>query len=201
MQQPARGRIGRCIPLSTLTTSGSKTRMSATRMTDRLRHFSSVPAVHPMPFCAFLYPRYQSVHLLPMTTRRQSLISPTMSLRATRARSFSLSLSPRVENTSAATSPSTSTSAPSATLSPPAPDYLDEAELHIYDKLTAELQPTKLEVQDISGGCGSMYGIQVESERFRGLSLVKQQKLVNSILKEEIGGWHGVQLRTGVPSA
>jgi len=80
-----------------------------------------------------------------------------------------------------------------------APDHLDDAERHIYNKLTAELQPTKLEVQDISGGCGSMYGIQVESERFRGLSLVKQQKLVNSILKEEIGGWHGVQLRTGVP--
>ena len=65
--------------------------------------------------------------------------------------------------------------------------------------LQRELKPTKLEVQDISGGCGSMYGIEVVSERFRGLSMLKQQRLVNEVLGEEIRGWHGVQLRTSAP--
>jgi len=65
--------------------------------------------------------------------------------------------------------------------------------------LQKELEPTKLEVQDISGGCGSMYGIEVVSERFRGLSMLRQQRLVNSVLGEEIKGWHGVQLKTAVP--
>ena len=65
--------------------------------------------------------------------------------------------------------------------------------------LQKELKPVKLEVQDISGGCGSMYGIEVVSERFRGLSVLKQQRLVNQVLGEEIRGWHGVQLRTSVP--
>lgn len=41
-----------------------------------------------------------------------------------------------------------------------------------------------------------MYGIEIESEKFRGLSVIRQHKLVNEVLKEEIKGWHGVQLRT-----
>lgn len=53
-----------------------------------------------------------------------------------------------------------------------------------------------LQVQDISGGCGSMYAIEIESSRFAGLTVIKQHKLVNQVLKEEIAGWHGVQLRT-----
>jgi stress-induced morphogen len=52
------------------------------------------------------------------------------------------------------------------------------------------------QVQDISGGCGSMYAIEIESSRFAGLTVIKQHKLVNQVLKEEIAGWHGVQLRT-----
>ena len=56
-----------------------------------------------------------------------------------------------------------------------------------------------MQVQDISGGCGSMYGIEIVSEKFRGLSMLKQQRLVTGILGEEIKGWHGVQLKTKVP--
>ncbi|KAA8572173.1 hypothetical protein EYC84_002084 [Monilinia fructicola] len=80
-----------------------------------------------------------------------------------------------------------------------APDHLDEAEKKIWVLLNKELSPTKLQVQDISGGCGSMYGIEVVSEKFRGLNMLKQQRLVNKVLGEEIKGWHGVQLRTSVP--
>jgi BolA-like protein 3 len=41
-----------------------------------------------------------------------------------------------------------------------------------------------------------MYALSIESPRFKGLSVVKQHKLVNSVLAEEIKSWHGVQLRT-----
>ena len=44
-----------------------------------------------------------------------------------------------------------------------------------------------------------MYGIEIVSARFRGLSVLKQQRLVNEVLGEEIKGWHGVQLKTRVP--
>lgn len=52
------------------------------------------------------------------------------------------------------------------------------------------------QVQDISGGCGSMYALDIESPKFKGLTVIKQHKLVNEILKDEIKSWHGVQLRT-----
>ncbi|KAH7412961.1 bola protein [Cadophora sp. MPI-SDFR-AT-0126] len=80
-----------------------------------------------------------------------------------------------------------------------APEHLNDKERQIWEMLMRELQCTSLEVQDISGGCGSMYGIDVVSERFRGLGMLKQQRLVNEVLGEEIKGWHGVQLKTRAP--
>ncbi|KAL7276482.1 hypothetical protein RUND412_000544 [Rhizina undulata] len=77
-----------------------------------------------------------------------------------------------------------------------APDHLDEKERHIFEKLLKELGPSRLEVQDVSGGCGSMYAIEIASKKFKGLTMVKQHRLVNDILGEEIKGWHGMQLRT-----
>jgi stress-induced morphogen len=44
-----------------------------------------------------------------------------------------------------------------------------------------------------------MYSIDITSEKFRGLSMLKQQRLVNQVLGKEIKGWHGVQLRTKAP--
>jgi len=43
-----------------------------------------------------------------------------------------------------------------------------------------------------------MYAIEIASERFVGLSLVRQHRLVHDILAEEVKAWHGVQLRTSV---
>jgi stress-induced morphogen len=55
------------------------------------------------------------------------------------------------------------------------------------------------QVQDISGGCGSMYAVAVTTEKFRGLSVIKQHRLVNEVLGEDIKSWHGIQLRTKAP--
>lgn len=41
-----------------------------------------------------------------------------------------------------------------------------------------------------------MYAIDVVSHRFKGMSMVKQHRLVNDILSDEIKSWHGVQLKT-----
>lgn len=56
-----------------------------------------------------------------------------------------------------------------------------------------------VQVQDISGGCGSMYALDVVSAQFKGLTVIKQHRLVNSILGDEIKKWHGVQLKTKAP--
>ncbi|KAF2497328.1 bola-like protein, partial [Lophium mytilinum] len=76
------------------------------------------------------------------------------------------------------------------------PDYLSEGELAVFNKIKAEFDPVNLEVQDISGGCGSMYALDIESARFKGLTVIKQHKLVNQVLADEIKSWHGVQLKT-----
>ncbi|KAI2616634.1 bola-like protein [Hypomontagnella submonticulosa] len=100
------------------------------------------------------------------------------------------------DSTSATDSAESLSTTPSG---PEKPDYLDEAESAIWDKLVAEFNPTALLVQDISGGCGSMYGIEISSEKFRGVNMLKQQRMVNAVLGDQMKGWHGVQLRTKVP--
>ncbi|KAI1003247.1 hypothetical protein K3495_g4954 [Podosphaera aphanis] len=60
------------------------------------------------------------------------------------------------------------------------PEYLRPNEKEIFEILVKELDPISLEVNDVSGGCGSMYSINIVSERFKGLSMLKQQKLVHS---------------------
>lgn len=90
---------------------------------------------------------------------------------------------------------STSTSTPALEK----PSFLSEGESQVWDKLVAEFAPTHLVVQDISGGCGSMYGIDISSEKFRGLNMLKQQRLVNAALGDLMKDWHGVQLKTRAP--
>jgi acid stress-induced BolA-like protein IbaG/YrbA len=48
------------------------------------------------------------------------------------------------------------------------------------------------------GGCGSFYAILVSSPAFKGLSTIKQHKLVNEVLKEDIKGIHGLQVGLAV---
>lgn len=79
------------------------------------------------------------------------------------------------------------------------PDFLDEAESTIWDRLVDEFSPVELVVQDISGGCGSMYGIEISSDKFRGANMLKQQRMVNAVLGDLMKGWHGCQLKTRVP--
>lgn len=73
------------------------------------------------------------------------------------------------------------------------------AESSIAAILASKLNPTALLVQDISGGCGSMYAIDITSSAFKGLNMLKQQRLVNSALGDLVKEWHGVQIRTRVP--
>ncbi|KAG9267117.1 bolA-like protein 3 [Astyanax mexicanus] len=58
---------------------------------------------------------------------------------------------------------------------------------------------SSLKVVDISGGCGAMYEIHIESDEFRGKRTVQQHQLVNQALKEEIQGMHGLRIFTEVP--
>ncbi|KAM9229208.1 bolA-like protein 3 [Dugong dugon] len=58
---------------------------------------------------------------------------------------------------------------------------------------------TAIKVTDISGGCGAMYEIQIESEDFKEKRTVQQHQMVNQALKEEIKEMHGLRIFTSVP--
>nr|XP_020464279.1 bolA-like protein 3 isoform X2 [Monopterus albus] len=58
---------------------------------------------------------------------------------------------------------------------------------------------SSLKVVDISGGCGAMYEIHIESSEFKGKRTVQQHQLVNQALKDEIQGMHGLRIFTDVP--
>ncbi|KAJ8400519.1 hypothetical protein AAFF_G00396430 [Aldrovandia affinis] len=60
-------------------------------------------------------------------------------------------------------------------------------------------QATSVEVVDISGGCGDMYEVHIESVEFKGKRTVQQHQLVNQALKDEIKQMHGLRIFTEVP--
>lgn len=61
------------------------------------------------------------------------------------------------------------------------------------------VQAKNIQVSDVSGGCGAMYEIIVESSEFKGISRVKQHQMITDTLKEEIKDMHGLRIHTAVP--
>ena len=45
------------------------------------------------------------------------------------------------------------------------------------------------------GGCGSFYAITIASEKLEGLSILKQHRRVKEVLKDDMAGLHGLQVR------
>ncbi|BGO99839.1 hypothetical protein RTG_00653 [Rhodotorula toruloides ATCC 204091] len=81
----------------------------------------------------------------------------------------------------------------------PLRDSATEGEEALRKKLAESLEGAKVQVQDVSGGCGTFYAISVEHESFKGLSMIKQHRIVNELLKDDIKGMHGLQLKTKAP--
>ncbi|RUP46537.1 bola protein, partial [Jimgerdemannia flammicorona] len=141
------------------------------------RHNQSCPSATPVTQVPSLI-----MSILPPFARSLSLtIRQWTSLHPTTSASPTLQL--QRSYTSAVSNDSDAVTTPS----------LSEGERHIWDKLTRELNPSKLRVLDVSGGCGSMYAIDITSDAFQGVPMVKQHRIVNEILKEEIKEMHGIQ--------
>ncbi|KAM3502109.1 hypothetical protein MY10362_005070 [Beauveria mimosiformis] len=104
-----------------------------------------------------------------------------------------ISLSPRRLHSSSAAASSSPIPLETPSMSP--------AENAIAQLLTDSLSPSAVLVQDVSGGCGSMYAIEIEAEAFRGQTILKQQRMVNAALGDVVKSWHGVQIRTRVPGS
>ncbi|CAL1529272.1 unnamed protein product [Lymnaea stagnalis] len=77
---------------------------------------------------------------------------------------------------------------------------LTAGEKNIKDKLQKAFpDATEIQVADVSGGCGAMYQINIESLKFKGIRTIQQHRLVNEALAEEIKSMHGFKLSTKTP--
>ncbi|RUS78272.1 hypothetical protein EGW08_013963 [Elysia chlorotica] len=74
---------------------------------------------------------------------------------------------------------------------------LTAGEKRLMDKIQKQFpDATHVEVSDVSGGCGAMYQISIESPQFKGLRTIQQHRMVNEALAKEIENMHGLQLNT-----
>ena len=78
-----------------------------------------------------------------------------------------------------------------------------EDERKLADMLRARFPTAKqIQVNDISGGCGAMYEIFVESDEFKNVRKVKQHQMISQVLESEIRNkMHGVRIYTAVPES
>eukprot|EP00694_Reclinomonas_americana_P005827 EC795354.1.p2 GENE.EC795354.1~~EC795354.1.p2 ORF type:complete len:129 (+),score=36.71 EC795354.1:49-435(+) len=74
------------------------------------------------------------------------------------------------------------------------------AEEGMENVLKEELKAAFVRVRDISGGCGAMYEVEVDSPVLQGESLVAQRKLVKNALEPEIKNMHGITIKTKIAS-
>ncbi|KAK0711846.1 bola protein [Lasiosphaeris hirsuta] len=165
------------------------TRPAARRL---LQTISTATRTQPLSSSTSTHPPLSQSPPLALFSRLQPLLRQrTASLPPSRRPFSSSRVAAQEQEASPAATPATSTLEK--------PDSLSDGEAQIWDRLVGELEPVELVVRDISGGCGSMYMIDITSERFRGLNMLKQQRTVNAVLGDMVKEWHGVRVNTRVP--
>ena len=76
---------------------------------------------------------------------------------------------------------------------------------HITQKIEADMTPVFLEVvneshmHNVPEGSESHFKITVASEKFDGLTLIKRHRLINELLKDELGQIHALALHALTP--
>ncbi|WCJ31628.1 BolA-like family protein [Euphorbia peplus] len=67
--------------------------------------------------------------------------------------------------------------------------------------LKSKLNPSHLEVEDTSGGCGASFAIEIVSEQFEGKRLLERHRLVNAALEEEMKQIHALSIKKAATPA
>ncbi|EFP80601.2 uncharacterized protein PGTG_06557 [Puccinia graminis f. sp. tritici CRL 75-36-700-3] len=122
-------------------------------------------------------------------------VRETVAARPGHQRPFNTTLSSLSISSSSSANPPLDSSASSA-------DQTPVSEASISAKLARKLpQAVKLRVEDVSGGCGSFFVVEVVDQTFEGLSMLKQHQLINRTLADDIDRIHGLQVRLLDPSS
>ncbi len=68
--------------------------------------------------------------------------------------------------------------------------------LVLEEKLKNKIKCEKLEVEDISGNCGTSFSIKLTSPDFKGKSIIMQHRMINDALKDELKEIHALQIKS-----
>ncbi|XP_073041210.1 protein BOLA2 [Primulina eburnea] len=60
--------------------------------------------------------------------------------------------------------------------------------------LKSKMNPSHLEIIDISGGCGASFTVEIVSEQFVGKRLLERHRMVNAALAEEMKEIHALSI-------
>eukprot|EP01028_Stygiella_incarcerata_P002784 TRINITY_DN1528_c0_g1_i1.p2 TRINITY_DN1528_c0_g1~~TRINITY_DN1528_c0_g1_i1.p2 ORF type:complete len:115 (+),score=13.75 TRINITY_DN1528_c0_g1_i1:88-432(+) len=69
----------------------------------------------------------------------------------------------------------------------------------IEQKIESCLQPCTVNVIDMSGGCGKIFKVVVESPLFASKTRIQQHRMVTDSLRDELKEVHGWQIETRIP--
>jgi stress-induced morphogen len=73
--------------------------------------------------------------------------------------------------------------------------------VELQERIRAALPGAEVSVDDLTGG-GDHFRAEVVSDKFEGLTLIQQHKLVYDVFGEEIGGpIHALSIKTSTPGA
>jgi stress-induced morphogen len=71
---------------------------------------------------------------------------------------------------------------------------------NLRERIEEALPGSRVTVEDLTGG-GDHFRAEVVSDRFSGLSLIDQHKLVYDVFGDEVGGpIHALSIKTSTPS-
>lgn len=66
------------------------------------------------------------------------------------------------------------------------------------EKLKNKIKCEELQVEDISGNCGTSFSIKITSPDFKGKTVIMQHRMVNEALKEELKEIHALQIKSSI---
>ncbi|SHO79021.1 Similar to S.cerevisiae protein AIM1 (Protein involved in mitochondrial function or organization) [Malassezia sympodialis ATCC 42132] len=72
----------------------------------------------------------------------------------------------------------------------------EDKQAKIIRLLQEKFEPSDLQVQDVSGGCGSFFAIMIKSKAFADKRTVQSHRMVNQAIKDVFEDIHGLQLKT-----
>ncbi len=62
--------------------------------------------------------------------------------------------------------------------------------------LESSLKATRVEVTDVSGGCGAFFKVLVVADAFAGVPTVRAHRMVLDALEKDVGKMHGLTIET-----